>query len=60
MAEPGIPPLVRHCKWCAWFRMQCPACGQRFWNGMWQFVGYSMHYATAHLGIKVFRRLGGG
>jgi hypothetical protein len=37
---------------------KCPACGRRFWNGIWQNLGYTMHYASAHLGIPVFRRLG--
>ena len=57
MTEPSIPDLVPHCKWCGWFRMECPDCGRRFWNGIAQMLGYSMHYATAHLGIPVFRRL---
>lgn len=60
MSDPALPDLVPHCRWCSWFRMQCPACEQTFPNGLWQMsiAGYPMHYAMVHLGIPVFRRLG--
>lgn len=60
MDDRSLAPLAKHCRWCAWFRLECPACGRRFWNSMWRDFGYSMHYASEHLGISVFRRLGNG
>jgi hypothetical protein len=48
----GIPELA----YPSWFYGKCPACGRRFWNGLFQRVAYSMHYATEHLRIPVFRR----
>lgn len=60
MPDPVIPDLVKHCRWCSWFRLECPACGRRFWNSMFRLLAYSMHYASEHLGIRVFRRLRDG
>lgn len=60
MPEPSLADLVPHCRWCSWFRLECPACGRRFWDGMFRPLAYSMHYASIHLGIAVFRRPGGG
>ena len=59
MDEPGIPDLVKHCKWCSWWRMKCPDCDATFTNGLWQMsiVGYPMHYAMIHLRIPIFRSL---
>lgn len=57
-----IPDLVSPSGWWAriWY-MCCPACGEKFANGIWQMsiVGYPMHYAIAHLGIDPFRRISG-
>lgn len=57
-----FPDLVPHCKWCRWFRLMCPDCGEFFPNSMWTYsvIGYPMHYAMVHLGINPFRRLGNG
>ena len=40
------------------FYGKCPDCGQRFWNGLFQDLAFTMHYASTHLGIPVFRRFG--
>lgn len=41
-------------------RARCPECHRGMPSGMCLFLAYTMHYATAHLGIPVFRRLGRG
>jgi hypothetical protein len=57
--DAAIPELVTPAGWWArlWYKT-CPACEARFPNDMWQMsvVGYPMHYAIAHLGIKPFTR----
>ena len=49
MSQP-IPPLIEH-----WIRVECPGCGLRWWRSRWDAFFYPMHYASAHLGIPVFR-----
>jgi hypothetical protein len=51
MSDQSLPAPVLH-----FFRVECPACSQRFWNGVGATVGYPMHYASVHLGIPIWSR----
>jgi hypothetical protein len=50
----GMPPWIDRL-----FRIECPACGRRWWRSMWNPLAYSMHYASEHLGIRIWRDLHG-
>ena len=52
---PGEPEPFGHpeIKWGG-LRARCPECHQGMPTGMYLFMGYTMHVATAHLGIPVF------
>jgi hypothetical protein len=47
-----LPPLIQH-----FLRVECPACGRRWLRSRWDSFAYPMHYASAHLGIRIWRKI---
>lgn len=49
-----VPQIPRpEIKWGG-LRTRCPVCHEGMPSGMCRFMGYTMHFATAHVGIPVF------
>lgn len=57
--EDGIRLLVCPSGWRGLFFGHCPACGERFTRDKWCWFRYSGHYCAIHMGIPLYRQLGG-
>jgi hypothetical protein len=54
MPDGSIPPLIQHL-----LRVECPGCGRKWLRSVWDATFYPMHYASEHLGIRIWRQLNG-
>jgi hypothetical protein len=51
-SKPAVFPRPE-IKWGG-MRRRCPVCHMGMPHGLCTFMGYTMHFATAHIGIPVF------